>query len=128
MSTDYLLGISDEFDATSELQRGMSFWLAEALERSRLRDIETLRKLHKKLLAMENAITAMLESCNDVKSAMQRFSELNPEFEDMRASNRLFSAIERASDATNHAQSQMNRFRMECTVAASGSARLSLMI
>lgn len=128
VSADYLLGISNEFDADSDLQRGMSFWIADALERTRLRDLDVLRKLHKKVSAMECAIAEMLIANTEVEAAMARFATLNPDFEDMRAGSRLVSSVERATSATHHAKNQMQRFKVECTIAASDTSQLSLML
>lgn len=124
VSIDYLFGVSNEFDA--DLQRGVSEWLIETWEKARLRDVESIRKLHKKVSAMEAAIHAMLDANKDVSAALNRFSELNPEFEDMRAGNRLCSSVERASDAAKTAHANMARFKCECAIAARESAQLSL--
>jgi len=130
VSIDYLFGASDDWEAGARMtqERSVSAWLFDAMEKSRLRDMETLRRLHDKVTAMEEGIAAMLAANVDVGAALTRFAELNPGFEEMRAGSRLVGAVERASDTTKHAKSKMDRFRVECALAAADSHQLSLML
>ena len=58
VSIDYLFGCSDDWEAGSRMtqERETSAWLFDTWEKARRRDMETLRKLHNKVEAMEEAI------------------------------------------------------------------------
>lgn len=128
VSVDFLFGVTDDWEvgARMTLERETSAWLFDAWEKARRRDMETLRKLHNKVEAMEDAIALMLVSTDDVGAALARFAELNPVFEDMKAGGRLVGSVERASDAAKSAKAKMTRFRVECAMAASDTHQLSL--
>jgi len=130
VSIDYLFGSSDDWETGARMsqERDVSRWVFDTWEKARQRDMETLRKLHNKVEAMGESIAAMLTTSDDANSALIRFIELNPEFEDMRAGSRLVSSVERVSDAAKSAKAKMMRFRCECFVAAPETNQLSLMI
>lgn len=130
VSIDYLFGCSDDWEAGSRMtqERETSAWLFDTWEKARRRDMETLRKLHNKVEAMEEAIATMLAASDDTGAALERFIELNPEFEDMKAGSRLTGSIGRAADAAKNAKARMTRFRLECSIAAADTNQLSLTI
>ena len=78
--------------------------------------------------AMEEAIATMLAASDETGAALERFIELNPEFEDMKAGSRLTGSIGRAADAAKNAKARMTRFRLECSIAAADTNQLSLTI
>jgi hypothetical protein len=84
--------------------------------------------LHNKVEAMEEAIATMLAASDETGAALERFIELNPEFEDMKAGSRLTGSIGRAADAAKNAKARMTRFRLECSIAAADTNQLSLTI
>jgi transcriptional regulator with XRE-family HTH domain len=130
VSIDFLFGASDDWetDARMTMERSVSAWLFEAMEKARLRDMGVLRRLHDKVSAIEDGIGSMLSASHDVSAALDRFAEVNPEFEDMRTGSRLVGAVERASDAARNAQAKMTRFRVECAMAAADTNQLSLFV
>ncbi len=130
VSIDYLFGCSDYWEAGSRMtqERETSAWLFDTWEKARRRDMETLRKLHNKVEAMEEAIATMLAASDETGAALERFIELNPEFEDMKAGSRLTGSIGRAADAAKNAKARMTRFRLECSIAAADTNQLSLTI
>jgi hypothetical protein len=130
VSIDYLFGDTDDWEVGSRMvrERETSAWLFEAWEKSRRREMDALRKLHDKVEAMEEAIAIMLTASDEAVAALDRFVEVNPEFEEMRAGSRLVGSVTRASDAAKSAKAKMVRFRMDCTVAAVETNQLSLMI
>jgi hypothetical protein len=78
--------------------------------------------------AMDEAIAAMLAASDETGAALERFIEINPEFEDMKAGSRLAGSIGRAADAAKNAKAKMTRFRLECSIAAADTNQLSLTI
>ena len=130
VSIDYLFGASEDWEVGARMtqEREVSAWMFEAMEKARKRDMSALKKLHDRVAAMDESIAFMLAAGDDVAIALSRFSELNVEFEDMRAGSRLVSSIERVTGAAKHAKAKMTKFHWECTIAASDTNQLSLSI
>lgn len=128
VSVDFLFGASDDWDIGTRMtrEREVSVWLWEAMEKVRLRDMEALRRLHDKVAAMEEGMGLALATSQDVSAALARFVELNPEFNEMRAGSRLVGAVDRASESAAHVKARMDRFRVECALAAADTHQLSL--
>lgn len=128
VSIDFLFGVTDDWELGARMtqEREVSAWLWDAMEKARLRDMATLKKLHDRLEAMGEAVSLMLTSADEVGAALARFAELNPVFEDMKAGGRLVGAVERATDAAKSAKAKMTRFRVECNLAAAETNQLSL--
>jgi len=129
VSIDFLFGETDDWETGARMtqEREISAWLQNAFNNVRQRDIETLRLLHNKVELMRDSVTTMHGCTEDVATALARFVELNPEFEEsMRGSARLLATVERANTAAKAAKSKMTRFRMECVLAAQDTHQLSL--
>ncbi|GAB4059238.1 helix-turn-helix transcriptional regulator [Uliginosibacterium sediminicola] len=131
VSCDYLFGLSSDWEvgARADQERGVSQWMFDAWEAARRRDMETLKKLHDRVQAMNEVIGQMLASGEATAAALARFKELNPSFEDMRGSATLTAKIEAGLTAAKAAQIKMVRFRVECSVSArSESTQLPLFL
>ena len=128
VSVDFLFGATDDWEVGARMtqERETSAWLFDAWEKARQRDMETLKRLHDRVQTLTEAVAVMLAASEESALALARFAELNPEFEEMRAGSRLVGAVERANDAAKNAKTKMERFRMDCSVAAPHSHQLSL--
>lgn len=117
VSTDYLLGISGEWeskDPQAVQERALSGWLFEVWENARIRDMQALRGFHRKLTAIETAVGALFAETANAQAALERFAEINPEFEDMRAGATLANNVKRAAETARGARMQLQRLHMEC--------------
>lgn len=128
VSVDFLFGVNDDWETGARMtqEREVSAWLWEAMEKARLRDVAALKKLHDKLEVMGESTAVMLDTAGDVAAALARFIELNPGFEDMPGGARLVSSVGRADGAAKGAKVKLERFRIECKMAAADSPQLSL--
>jgi len=128
VSIDFLFGASDDWETGARMtqEREVSAWLQDVWEKSRQRDMETLKRLHDRVQTLAETVADMVVLAEDAGLALTRFAELNPAFEEMRAGSRLVSAVERASNAAKSAKAKMARFRMECKMAAADTHQLSL--
>lgn len=120
VSIDYLFGVSSNWDVTEQMvkDRAVDTWMYEAMETSRKRDMGVLVMLHDKVTAMDDSINSMLASAGDTALALERFAELNIDFEDMRAGSRLVAAIENGVSAAKQAKAKMAKFHRDCAPAA----------
>ncbi|WP_238512744.1 helix-turn-helix domain-containing protein [Pandoraea apista] len=128
VSVDFLFGATDDWEVGARMtqEREVSAWMFDAWEKARQRDMETLKRLHDRVQTLTDAVAVMLAASEDSSLALARFAELNPEFEEMRAGSRLVGAVERANESAKAAKTKMERFRMECAVAAPQTHQLSL--
>ena len=128
VSVDFLFGATDDWEVGARMtqEREVSAWMLDTFDKLRQRDMETLKRLHDRVQTLTDAVAVMLAASEDASVALARFAELNPAFEEMRAGSRLVSAVERASDSAKAAKTKMERFRMECAVAAPQTHQLSL--
>ncbi len=128
VSVDFLFGATDDWEVGARMtqEREVSAWMFDTFDKLRQRDMETLKRLHDRVQTLTDAVAVMLAASEDASVALSRFAELNPAFEEMRAGSRLVSAVERASDSAKAAKTKMERFRMECAVAAPQTHQLSL--
>ena len=128
VSVDFLFGFTDDWEVGARMtqEREVSAWLGDALARMRTRDLEALAQLNCRLEVLREAVATLTGSSDDVNSALARFIELNPDFEDMRGSNRLAQAVDRSHGAAVHSRAKMARFKMECKLAAGSTHQLSL--
>ena len=128
VSVDFLFGATDDWEVGARMtqEREVSAWMFDTFDKLRQRDMETLKRLHDRVQTLTDAVAVMLAASEDASVALSRFAELNPAFYEMRAGSRLVSAVERASDSAKAAKTKMERFRMECAVAAPQTHQLSL--
>lgn len=130
VSVDFLFGITDDWETGARMtqEREVSTWLFDAMEKSRLRDMEALKKLHDKLQAMSESTALMLQAGEDAASALARFIELNPGFEDYPGGARLVRAVGQAGAASKGSKAKLERFRVECALAATDTNQMSLFL
>lgn len=128
VSVDFIFGATDDWEVGARMtqEREVSAWMYDTFDKLRQRDMETLKRLHDRVQTLKDAVAVMLALSEDANVALSRFAELNPAFEDMRAGARLVAAVERVNDAAKSAKTKMERFRMECSVAAPQTHQLSL--
>lgn len=128
VSTDFLLGASDDWETGARMtqEREVSPWLFDAFNRVSRQQMQVLRRLHDRLEGMQDVMGTMFESAEGAHAALQRFTELNPGFVDMKAGGYLEGAVERSRDAAVSGRRRMERFRLECRVTAQETPQLSL--
>jgi transcriptional regulator with XRE-family HTH domain len=130
VSIDYLFGASDDWEigARKTQEREVSGWLYVMFNRARSRDTETLRQLNDKIETIEQAVTWLVGAAGEVAGGLERFGEINPQFEDMRGGSRLYGAVLRLTAAAENAKARLARFHIECRLAVGDTRQLSLTI
>ena len=126
VSTDYLLGLTDDFEGqTGALpdERGVSAWLHEALEESRRRDLGVMARLHERISTVSNILHRVAELADESASAVRRVQELNPQWEDMRSGSALERRIAELADTARHGKSRLERLRLVCQIDESAQGK-----
>lgn len=113
VSTDYLLGLSEEFE--TGVQRGVTPWILDRWEAARRRDMALLKSLHRRIEAVSRVIPAMTASIEETAGAVARFREVNPQFDEMKCGARVEGCVERLLASAKAAHQMIKRFRMELT-------------
>lgn len=111
VSMDFLFGTSDDWE--TGLRRPVQGWLLDTWQAARVRDLEALEKLHRRVGTISSLLPAVANEAERTAEAIERFAELNPEFEEMRGSARLAAAAENLIRHAAKANSTMQRFRVE---------------
>ena len=114
VSMDFLFGTSDDWE--TGLQRPVQGWLLDTWQAARVRDLAELEKLHRRVTAISRLLPTVAEESERTAEAIERFAELNPEFEEMRGSARLAAAAENLIRHAAKANSTIQRFRVEIGV------------
>lgn len=128
VSIDYLFGVTDDWETGARMtqERDVSQWLFDAWDKARSRDMAVLKTMHSDVELMDKITRLTLDHLEHIDAALQRYVELNPQFEDQRGGVRLSSSI---SDATGHAKEsrrQMERFRGKCKMRSTADNQMTL--
>ncbi len=115
VSIDYLFGLTDDWDNGLEVkpEREVTGWIAELFDRDMIILKRSLCVINKKLQAEMDVIIKLSESMGEIDQALGRVMELNPEFDEMRAGNRLVTSVEAGRIVANNAKVSLKRFKLE---------------
>ena len=116
VSADYLLGLSDDWEADERVlpDRVLAGFVSECWEAARARDLAAVVHLKKQVATIETVSAEVVKATQDAKSALARFQELNPRFQDMSAGARLVHYIDRATDTALSMRNRLERIRVKC--------------
>lgn len=129
VSIDYLFGATEDWEVGARMlqEREVSAWVHRAWHEGRERDLLAVKQLNDRLAVLREAVAVTVAMTEEVSIALDRFSQLNPEFEeDMRGSNRLVSAVKNAAAAAGGARAKMVKLRLECEAAQKGGGQACL--
>ena len=116
VSVDFLFGFEDTWEVGARMtqEREVSAWLKEQWVVARERDLSVLRMLNGRLFEMRSSVAAIHASIREADAALKQFSELNPQFEeDMRGSNRLVCAMQRALATAERDEVSLRKLRAD---------------
>ena len=91
-------------------EREVSAWLFNAWNNARVHDVQARLQLESRINAIRDDVVASMDAAREVESALERFAELNPEFEeDMRGGARLSAAVVAVAVAAAKAGGDLRR-------------------
>ncbi len=130
VSLDYLYGRTDDWEVGSRMtqEREIGAYLLETWEVMRRRDMEALAALHDHMEALRSNISLGQQESDRLMDGIRRFTELNPNFENMRGSAMIVGPAERVTEACRHGVRMIARFRQKCQLAARETHQLSLQL
>jgi len=128
VSIDFLFGRSDDFETSSRMyvERETAQWVFQAWETARKRDMQIVHGLINRIEHIGQATLQLYSAGGQLQTAMQRFVELNPEFENMRGGARMLAAVNTIHDQTHTARNQLSRFKLQCNVVSKNCPQLTL--
>jgi len=128
VSIDFLFGRSDDFETSSRMyvERETAQWVFQAWETARKRDMQVVRGLINRVEHIGQSTVQLHNAGGQLHAAMQRFVELNPEFEMMRGGARVLASVKGMCDQTQAARNQLSRFKLQCSVASKTCVQLAL--
>ncbi len=112
VSIDYLFGAMDDWEvgARMTMERQVSAWMFREFDQARLEQMDWLRRMHDRMECLGQTVATVSAAQREAHAALERFAELNPEFEDMKAGAKLVSTVERAKEAAESAALALRRF------------------
>ncbi|MBY0475432.1 MAG: helix-turn-helix domain-containing protein [Nitrosomonas sp.] len=125
VSIDFLFGESSDWEMSAEAitERETQKWLFEAWEQGRKDDMDKVRRLQDRINAVTKFMKHFFGSSVDLEIALEKFIELNPEFNEMKGSNTLLSRVEKISELTRTSRTKLeiyaelangiNRFKID---------------
>lgn len=119
VSIDFLFGITDDWELSVQkcIERDIDNYIIASWEEKRLEDIQNIKKVKDEQKKLYEYIHLMFLEQDELQTALQRFRELNREFDDMRGGSRLVSAVERMQAATVLAKNKLSAFRDKCSAS-----------
>ncbi len=112
VSTEYLFGLSDDFEAG--VPRGMTPHLLDQWDRMRSRDLQAIIALQKKIEAATAVIPAIQRDAQGVIDAIFRLADLNGDaFLDLQGGSILNAAADRLKKTTAAALAAERRLRLK---------------
>lgn len=111
VTADFLLGLSDEWDP-AEARVGHLFLsdMAGEWERQRERDLIVLGRYRAALAALLTGIDALLTNAGEAATALERFRDLNSEFNEMPGGSRLVKTIEQGATKAHQMRTRLRRY------------------
>ncbi len=113
VSLDYLFGITEDFDSSLEDKKDRD--LLTYLNLLYLKEAEETRKVLSKydgrIKTLESVCCLLPAYLRQIINSFRRFRELNPNFDDMKASNTLLISCNNAEKAAHEATLKMIRYR-----------------
>lgn len=125
VSIDFLFGESSDWEMSAQAvtERETQKWLFEAWEQARREDMDKVRRLQDRIDAVTAFMKNFFESAVDLEIAMEKFIELNPQFNDMKGSNSLLTKVDKIADLTKKSRTKLeiyaelangiNRFKID---------------
>lgn len=129
VSVDFLFGFTDDWEVGARMtqEREVSAWLADAWSTGRERDLLALKQLNDRLSVLRESIAVGIAMMREADTALDRFSELNPAFEeDMRGSNRLVNAVKNARAAAEQSNAKLAKLKLDCKEANADTPQLTM--
>lgn len=129
VSVDFLFGFTDDWEVGARMtqEREVSAWLAKALSDGRERDLLALKQLNDRLSVLRESVGVAHAMAREADAALERFSELNPEFvEDMRGGARLMNAVKNAVASAHQSSGKLAKLKLECKDAAKNEGQFTM--
>jgi len=123
VSTDYLLFLSDDWerDPVVSQQRQISGWLVDRWENARAAELNAIRVLTNRLLAVEKAVAHGVSKSMEFKSIVDRFRELNADFDDMKLGAKLLRFAAETTEEAVGISYELKRFHVSMEIAEKGA-------
>jgi transcriptional regulator with XRE-family HTH domain len=112
VSTEYLFGLSDDFEAG--VPRGMTPHLLDQWDRMRSRDLQAIIALQQKIEAATSVIPTIQRDAQNVIDAINRLTDLNGDaFLDLHGGSILNAAADRLKKSAADAMAAERRLRLK---------------
>ncbi|OQK16735.1 hypothetical protein AU255_02170 [Methyloprofundus sedimenti] len=114
VSIDYLFGITDDWERDPVVcyERQVGQWMYEEFKNQLLSQAVQQQKLLRKIDSIDYLVKKSMISLENIFTSLDRFRELNSEFDDMRGGNNLVNSIEKFKRSINVIQARLLRAKV----------------
>lgn len=119
VSADFLLGLSDDWerDVMMLQQKQIGVALLEHWERARASELNAIRILNNKLVAVQKAVQFGIQRSRMLNELVTRFRELNSEFDDLKLGAKLLRFAVETVEEANGISLELKRYQAYIKVA-----------
>lgn len=110
VSTDYIMGISDDWE--TGVPRGTQAWMLDAWDRMRQRDLLALDKVHREVFAVAGGTDAVLSAVSELSLAISAWCARNPDWQDTPGSATVMNRLGKLEAAATDAKVGMQKLRL----------------
>lgn len=114
VSTDYLLGITDELRQQARVQtsQDVTRWLHTSMERARRQELEMLNLVHEEVTVALVGLRDVTLLVQEADAAVNRFREINPRFEGMKGGATVLRRMSDAMLGVSRTAAAVTKFKM----------------
>ena len=110
VSTDYIMGISDDWE--TGVPRGTQAWMLDAWDRMRQRDLLALDRVHREVFAVAGGTDAVLSAVSELSLAISAWCARNPDWQDTPGSATVMNRLGKLEAAATDAKVGMQKLRL----------------
>jgi len=109
VSSDYLLGLSDEWQCNHS--EALQSQIEKAIQQSQSVQNNAIRQVYSQVVSIENAVSSNLKRSSEFKDLIVKFRALNPEFDDLRLGAKLLRVANETSIEAAKIAQQLSKSR-----------------
>jgi transcriptional regulator with XRE-family HTH domain len=116
VSVDFLLGLSRDWERNIKIAHGRDItnYLMDTWAKSHMNDVGAINYMQNKISSICKSVTLFFTAITDIRNALTKFRELNPDFDDMRGGASLVSSVDRGEHAIHIVKENLRRYQSDC--------------
>jgi transcriptional regulator with XRE-family HTH domain len=128
VSVDFLFGVSDDWerDPVVSQERQVGKWLFEHWERAKVAEVNAIRVLHNRQVAIIKFVSNMLTRSKENLEYVEHVRQSNEEFDDLRGGAKLLRLLAETAEEAMGLSYELNKIRALSDVAKKENVNLDI--